>query len=294
MPDPWLVGVARASYTEPVGARETPWLEAAMRVTLRPVRVIPIACLKDNYAYLLVGASGRAVVVDPSEAPPVEAALREHGLELQAIWLTHHHWDHVGGIEALCAARGGAPLPVIGSEYDLEHSRIPRQTRGLHEGDAFELDGEPVQVIEIPGHTLGAIAFVVAGCLFSGDTLFVAGCGRVFEGTMGMMQASLAKLRALAPSTAIYCGHEYTVSNLRFAAAIEPGSSAIASRQAWASSLRDRGEPTVPATLGDELESNPFLRWDVPAVIAAAAARGADGSSPASVFGAIRTAKDTF
>ena len=259
------------------------------------VEVIPVACLKDNYAYLLIGASGRAVVVDPSEGPPVEAALRERGVELQAIWLTHHHWDHVGGIEALCAARGkSAELPVIGSAYDLEHARIPRQVRGLREGDAFELDGERVQVIEIPGHTLGAIAFVVAGCLFSGDTLFVAGCGRVFEGTMAMMQASMAKLRALPPDTAIYCGHEYTQNNLRFAAAIEPGSSAIGARQAWASGLRDASRPTVPARLADELETNPFLRWDVPAVIAAAQARGADGTSPASVFGAIRTAKDQF
>jgi hydroxyacylglutathione hydrolase len=263
------------------------------------VEVVPIACLKDNYAYLLIGSGqpgGGAVVVDPSEAAPVEAALQERGLELQAIWLTHHHWDHVGGIEALCASRGS--LPVIGSAYDLEQTRIPRQTRGLHEGDSFELElqgeRERVQVIEIPGHTLGAIAFVVAGCLFSGDTLFVAGCGRVFEGTMAMMQASLAKLRALPPDTAIYCGHEYTLGNLRFAAAIEPGSSAIAARQAWATGLRDGNQPTVPARLGDELESNPFLRWDVPAVIAAARARGADGASPASVFGAIRTAKDQF
>jgi hydroxyacylglutathione hydrolase len=282
--------------------RETPWLERATRVTLRGVEVVPVACLKDNYAYLLVtgggsgsgsgSAPGRAVVVDPSEAAPVEAALQQHGLELEAIWLTHHHWDHVGGIEALCAARGA--LPVIGSAYDLEHARIPRQTRGLREGDAFELAGERVQVIEIPGHTLGAIAYVVAGCLFSGDTLFVAGCGRVFEGTMAMMQASMAKLRALPPETAVYCGHEYTLNNLRFAAAIEPGSSAIAARQAWASALRDSNLPTVPARLGEELDSNPFLRWDVPAVIAAAQARGADGTSPASVFGAIRTAKDQF
>ena len=256
------------------------------------VEIVPVPCLKDNYAYLLLGAGGRAVVIDPSEGPPVEAALRERGLSLQAIWLTHHHWDHVGGIEALCTTRD--PLPVIGSAYDLEHARIPRQTRGLREGEAFELDGERVQVIEIPGHTLGAIAFVVAGCLFSGDTLFVAGCGRVFEGTMAMMQASMAKLRALPPDTAVYCGHEYTVNNLRFAAAIEPGSSAIAARQAWASALRERDQPTVPGRLGDELDSNPFLRWDVPAVIAAAQARGADGTSPGSVFGAIRAAKDQF
>lgn len=256
------------------------------------MEVVPVACLKDNYAYLLVGGSGKAVVVDPSEAGPVEAALAQRGLQLQAIWLTHHHWDHVGGIEGLCASREG--LPVIGSAYDLEQARIPRQTRGLHEGDAFELDSASVQVIEIPGHTLGAIAYVVAGCLFSGDTLFVAGCGRVFEGTMAMMQASLAKLRALPPETAVYCGHEYTLSNLRFAAAIEPGSSAIAARQKWAAALRERNEPTVPAPLADELDTNPFLRWDVPAVIAAAQARGADGASPASVFGAIRAAKDTF
>jgi len=256
------------------------------------MRVIPVACLKDNYAYLLAGDGGDAIVIDPSEAPPVQAALQREQLSLRAIWVTHHHFDHVGGIEDLCAALGA--MPVLGSQYDLEQRRVPRQTRGLREGDALELFGQPVSILEIPGHTLGAIAYIVAGCAFSGDTLFVAGCGRVFEGTMAMMQASLAKLRALPADTALYCGHEYTVANLRFAAAIEPESSAVQERAQWAAALHERGEPSVPSKLADELRCNPFLRWDADAVIAAARARGAADSTPASVFGALRSAKDTF
>ena len=264
------------------------------------MRVLPVPCLKDNYAYLVTGGGGAgpgggasgAIVVDPSEAAPVEAALAEHGLTLEGIWLTHHHFDHVAGVEALCEAHPG--LPVLGSAYDLDHARIPRQSRALREGDALALHGHPVTVLEIPGHTLGAIAYVVDGCLFSGDTLFVAGCGRVFEGTMDMMQGSLAKLRALPASTQLYCGHEYTVSNLRFAAAIEPASSAITARAACARDLRERSKPTVPGTLADELRTNPFLRWDAPDVVAAARARGAQDDSPAQVFGALRKAKDTF
>jgi hydroxyacylglutathione hydrolase len=256
------------------------------------MRVIPIPCLKDNYAYLLVDAAAKGVVVDPSEAEPVEACLRDHGVTLAGIWLTHHHYDHVGGVEALCAAHGA--LPVLGGEYDREHGRIPRQTRGLREGDALAWNGHDVQLLEIPGHTLGAMAYVVAGCLFSGDTLFVAGCGRVFEGTMAMMQASLAKLRELPASTRVYCGHEYTVSNLRFAAAVEPESQAVQARLSWATGLRERGEPTIGTELRDELATNPFLRWDAPAVVARAREWGAEDGAPASVFGALRKAKDKF
>ncbi len=256
------------------------------------MRVCPVACLKDNYAYLLLDRQGRAAVVDPSEAAPVEAALAREGAELEAIWLTHHHWDHVGGVEELCAKRG--ELPVLGSGYDLEHGRIPRQSRGLREGDVLCFDGHEATLLEIPGHTLGAIAYVLDGCLFSGDTLFLGGCGRVFEGSMAMMQASLAKLRALPPATHIYCGHEYTLSNLRFADAIEPGSAAIAERRSAAVAQRDQGAPTVPGLLLDELATNPFLRWDVPAVIDAARARGAEDASPPAVFGALRKAKDAF
>jgi hydroxyacylglutathione hydrolase len=256
------------------------------------MRVIPIPCLKDNYAYLVIDGHGQAVVVDPSETDPVEAALAHASVKLAAIWLTHHHWDHVGGVDALCAKRDG--LPVLGSAYDLERARIPRQTRGLREGDALSFDGKPVQILEIPGHTLGAIAYVVDGCLFSGDTLFVAGCGRVFEGTMPMMQSSLAKLRALPETTLLYCGHEYTVNNLRFALSLEPGAGAIEEPLARATARRARGEATVPSRLGDELAINPFLRWDTAALIAAARRRGASDASPAGIFAAIRKAKDEY
>lgn len=266
---------------------------------LRGMRVIPIPCLQDNYAYLVIGDKGSTVVVDPSEAAPVLAALEREGARLDAIWLTHHHWDHVGGVEELCSSvrrsQGpDGPLPVLGSAYDLEHARIPRQTVGLREGDSLQLDGQPVAIIEIPGHTLGAIAFVVQGALFSGDTLFVAGCGRVFEGTMPMMQGSLAKLRALPADTQLYCGHEYTLSNLRFVQAVDPEAPGLPQALSQASAQRERGEPTVPGVLRDELTHNPFLRWDAPNVIAAARARGAGDSSAPSVFGAMRTAKDNF
>lgn len=255
--------------------------------------VHPVPCLSDNYAYLLLDAAGgAAVVVDPSEAPPVQAALRQLGVRLSEIWLTHHHYDHVGGVEALCAAHG--PVPVIGSRHDAAEGRIPGQTRGVGEADALDLAGMPVRVLEIPGHTLGAVAYLVDGCLFSGDTLFVAGCGRVFEGTLQMMQASLEKLRALPDAVRLYCGHEYTEANLRFAASVEPGSDAVRAQAAWAAERRARDLPTVPSTLADERATNPFLRWDADAVIDFARARGTDSARPAEVFAAVRRAKDAF
>jgi len=249
------------------------------------MRVIPVACLKDNYAYLLVPeGSNTCAVVDPSEEGPVRERLDAEGLELSEIWLTHHHWDHVGGVEALCDAL--SPRAVIGSAHDLEHGRIPRQTRGVREGDEMSFGGHRVDLYDIPGHTLGAVAYVVDGNLFSGDTLFIAGCGRVFEGTMAMMKDSLSKLRDLPPDTRVWCGHEYTVKNLQYAKTVEPGSDAVAQALDRAEQTRVRNEPTVPGRLGDERDINPFFRFDVPEVAAA--------RNPVESFTALREGKDRF
>jgi len=247
------------------------------------MQVIPVPCLSDNYAYLVV--QGRvAAVVDPSEADPVLRAIDEHGLKLTEIWLTHHHWDHVGGIEALVEK---CPVArVRGSRYDAEHQRIPSQTDALSDGDSFDFEGATVDIVEIPGHTLGAIAFITEGNLFSGDTLFIAGCGRVFEGTMEMMSQSLTKLRSLPADTKIWCGHEYTVNNLRFARTIEPDNAEIARALEEAMATRKAKRLTVPGQLARELATNPFLRFDHPDV--------AEGRDPVASFSAIRRAKDNF
>ncbi len=247
------------------------------------MKIVPVPCLQDNYAYLVI-ENQRAAVVDPSEAGPVLAAAKAEGVELCEIWLTHHHWDHVGGIEALgdaCSIDA-----VRGSAYDSEHQRIVRQTQALGDGDRFDFEGNEVEVLAIPGHTLGAIAFVTEGNLFSGDTLFIAGCGRVFEGTMQMMSESLAKLRGLPADTRLWCGHEYTVNNLRFAEIVEPDNATIREALEEAVRMREASTPTVPGRLGRELETNPFLRFDLPAV--------AGDREPVASFTAIRAAKDRF
>jgi hydroxyacylglutathione hydrolase len=250
---------------------------------VRAMKVIPIPCLSDNYAYLVID-SGRAAVIDPSEADPVLRALAEERVPLSEIWLTHHHWDHIGGIEALIEE---CPIEhVRGSRYDADHQRIPEQTDALSDGDSFEFGGTVVEIFEIPGHTLGAIAFVAEGNLFSGDTLFIAGCGRVFEGTMEMMSQSLAKLRALPPATKVWCGHEYTVNNLRFAKTIEPSNPDVEQALREATAVRETGGFTVPGRLDRELATNPFLRFDDPKIAA--------GRDPVESFTAIRSAKDRF
>ena len=173
-----------------------------------------------------------------------------------------------------------------GSRYDADHERIPRQTDALSDGDSFDFGGVTVDSVEIPGHTLGAIAFTTKGNLFSGDTLFIAGCGRVFEGTMEMMSQSLAKLRSLPADTKVWCGHEYTVNNLRFAKTIEPTNPEIERALHEAIVAREAGRFTVPGRLGQELATNPFLRFDDPGIAA--------GRDPVASFAAIRDAKDTF
>lgn len=247
------------------------------------MQVIPVPCLSDNYAYLVI-EERRAAVVDPSQADPVLRAIDEHGVKLTEIWLTHHHWDHVGGIEPLIEE---CPIErVRGSEYDAENRRIPRQTDALADGDSFDFGGVTVDIMEIPGHTLGAIAFLAEGNLFSGDTLFIAGCGRVFEGTMEMMSKSLAKLRDLPPDTKVWCGHEYTINNLRFAKTIEPNNLDIERALREAIATREARQFTVPGQIARELRINPFLRFDQPGV--------AGGKDPVASFTAIREAKDSF
>lgn len=257
-----------------------------------PLRIVPVPCLSDNYAYLVIdGDAGIAVVVDPSEAGPVEAALKEHDVDLTAIWNTHHHFDHVGGNEALAAARPG--LAVIASAHDLAAKNVPAQTRGLADGDEVLFGARSFRAMAIPGHTMGALAFVGDGMAFTGDTLFSGGCGRVFEGTMPMMRGSMQKLMGLPPSTRIYSGHEYTVKNLEFARAVEPNDRAVTERLERAKALRDQNEPTVGSTLAEELATNPFLRWQSPEVVAFAASRG-DASTPDEVFARVREAKNAF
>lgn len=212
------------------------------------------------------------------------------GLVLDAIWCTHHHFDHVGGVPGLLTE---FDVPVIGSAHDLSAGNIPGQTVGVRGGDTLEFRELRGRVHDIPGHTLGAVALEIGDHLFPGDTLFCGGCGRVFEGTMPMMRASLAVLRGLDPALRLWCGHEYTVKNLEFALEIadEP---AVAGRLATARALREAGRPTVGTPLALELDTNPFLRWDAPTIRAAAARLGADPSSPDEVFGAIRHAKDRW
>jgi hydroxyacylglutathione hydrolase len=258
---------------------------------LSSVRVVTVPCLKDNYAYLVIAASGDAAIVDASEAAPVRDALRREKATPRAIWSTHHHWDHVGGNEELVGDLG---LEVVGHASDRE--RLPAMTRGVETGDVVRVGDVVAQCIHIPGHTLGAVGyFVDAGSqrvVFTGDTLFCAGCGRLFEGTATQMHASLTRLLELPPDTRVLCGHEYTENNLRFAAHLEPSNADVATACARASKLRASGEPTVGTTLDDERRCNPFLRVrsrELRATLGLGAHAG-----DVEAFAAIRTAKDTF
>jgi hydroxyacylglutathione hydrolase len=245
--------------------------------------------LKDNYVYLLHdAASGATAVVDPSVADPVLAALKETGWRLSHILNTHHHWDHTGGNAALKAATGAI---VVGPLADRE--RIPDIDVALGEGEHYAVGSEVAEIFDVPGHTRGHIAFwfPTSRALFCGDTLFTLGCGRMFEGTAPQMWRSLSKLRALPAETRVFCGHEYTQANARFALTVEPGNRALVERAKAVDAMRSQGRPTVPATLGEEVATNPFLRADRRELQEAA---GLAGRDPVEVFGEIRHRKDVF
>ncbi|OYQ34939.1 hydroxyacylglutathione hydrolase [Niveispirillum lacus] len=251
------------------------------------VHVVP--ALTDNYIHILHDAAhGITAVVDPGEAGPVRAFLAERGWRLTHILATHHHGDHIGGITDL---RADSHAMLIGPRAEID--RIPEMDATYGEGDSFALGSQTVRVFDTPGHTRGHCAFFCeqARLLFSGDTLFSLGCGRLFEGTAAQMWDSLTKLRALPPETLIYCGHEYTASNARFALSIDPDNLALKARAEQVTALRAKGLPTIPARLSDEVAANPFLRADDPGL---AAHVGLTDAPHARIFAAIRRAKDEF
>jgi len=259
-----------------------------------PLVVHTLPAFQDNYLWLFHQSGKRsAFVVDPGDAQPILDCLREHDLDLAGILITHHHPDHTGGIKALLAHSN---VPV----YGPDSANIPQISHPLYEGDRITLADTTFTVLEIPGHTLDHIAYTASPegqspLVFCGDTLFTAGCGRIFEGSAEQMYQSLQKLAALPDATRIYCAHEYTLSNLAFAAAVEPNSQALQDKTAADEKKRQQGLPTVPSTLGDERETNPFLRCHLPTLALAASQHSArELSDPVEVMREIRLWKDNF
>jgi hydroxyacylglutathione hydrolase len=271
-------------------------LNAMTNSASQALSIETIPAFADNYLWLIHDGSS-AAVVDPGDAAPVLAALRAHGLTLTAILLTHHHSDHTGGVAELLAHY---PAVVFGPRKEA----ITGVARPLGQDDVIDVPGLDLRlsVLDVPGHTAGHIAYVRAadqhgpGWLFCGDTLFAGGCGRLFEGTPAQMMDSLGKLAALPGDTLVYCAHEYTLSNLRFAVAVEPDNAALRARVSREQAKRQDGVPTVPSTIAIERESNPFLRVTQAAIVASLEAAGklAPGAAPVNAFAALRQWKNSF
>ncbi|MEP7156513.1 MAG: hydroxyacylglutathione hydrolase [Betaproteobacteria bacterium] len=261
------------------------------------LHVHPVPAFSDNYLWVIHDGKN-AAVVDPGDAKPVLDYLAANDLTLTDILCTHHHADHVDGVEAILdflGLRGAIPV------YGPAGERIPARTQALREGDQIALPalGLELDVLDVPGHTAGHIAYVTRDggndLLFCGDTLFACGCGRLFEGTAAQMTESLGKLKKLPGNTRVYCAHEYTMANIKFAEAVEPDNADLKLRKAFCAAKRHRNQPTVPSTIALELATNPFLRWDSKAVIAAAEHRAGHAlNSDVDVFATIREWKNNF
>ena len=266
------------------------------------MRVERIPTLGDNYTYLIIDpASNEAAVVDAPEAGPVVARVEALGVNLTKVLSTHHHWDHSAANPEL-AERYRAP--VYGHASDAQ--RIPGFTHGLEEGDRVSVGELEAEIIFIPAHTRGHIAYVFAEAIFCGDTLFAAGCGRLFEGNPKMMHEALnLKLKRLPDATRVYCGHEYTENNLRFALSIEPSNTAVQKKMEWVRERRSKAasdwhdateaEFSIPSTIGEEKATNPFMRVDSPELIESVRKvyPGA-AADPVTILGHVRAMKDTF
>jgi hydroxyacylglutathione hydrolase len=253
------------------------------------IEVVQFIARTDNFAVLLHDpASGATAAIDAPEADPIIAALKERGWVLSHIFVTHKHFDHIEGIPALQAAYD---CEVTGPEASAAETGMYDRT--VSGGDSLVWAGTEMRVIETPGHTLDHVAYWLPeqGLVFAGDLIFSLGCGRVIEGDHAMMWDSIEAVRALPDDTQLYCGHEYTVANGKFALTVEPGNAALAERVAEAERLRAAGQPTLPTTIGREKATNPFLRADRPELVRAV---GMEGTGPAKVFAALRMRKDKF
>jgi hydroxyacylglutathione hydrolase len=251
--------------------------------------LVTIPCLKDNYAYLLHDpTTGQTAVVDVPDSAPILLALSVRGWTLTDILITHHHWDHIDGVEPLRAATGAR---VLGAAADAH--RLPPLDLALTETSSFAIGADVARVIDVPGHTVGHIAFHFPGSAlaFTADSLMAMGCGRLLEGTADQMWTSLQKLAALPPETLICSGHEYTAANMRFALSLEPENPALILRSDRINAAREKNLPTVPSRLADEIATNPFLRAADPVL---GVAVGRENSTSAEVFAEIRARKDKF
>ena len=254
-----------------------------------PFEIVTIPCLAENYAFLLHDSDSKTTALfDAPEEAPILKVLSERGWALDLIFITHHHYDHVDGLDGILAEH---TAKVIGNAADSE--RLPPLHQQVSEGDEIAIGEASAKVFDVSGHTIGHVAFYVeaANAVFTADSLMALGCGRLFEGPADMMWASLKKLMDLPPETTVYSGHEYTAANGKFAMTIEPGNPDLVARVAAVAQARAASQPTVPSTLSEELATNPFLRGHMPEVQASV---GLENADPGEVFARVRQAKDNF